>query len=100
MRLEERDDGRVAFVFCDRQWRPSALFRFVDRRASVQQEPRRVDVAVLAGDVQQQPRRVDVGRQIAPTTWVAGKATSLLKGIVATMNQLHLLVSYDLEFIT
>ena len=52
MLLEERDDGRVAFEFCDGQRRLTALCRPVDLRAFVQQQPRRVDVAFFASDVE------------------------------------------------
>ena len=52
MRLEERDDGRVALFFCDGQRRIAGLCRPVDLRAFVQQQPRRVDVALHAGDDQ------------------------------------------------
>ena len=36
MRLEERDDGRVAFAFCDGQWRVPILRCPIDLRAVVQ----------------------------------------------------------------
>ena len=39
----------------DRQRRPTVLLRRIDLRAVVQQQSRRVDVALLAGDVQRRP---------------------------------------------
>ena len=50
--LEQCDDGRVAHFFCDGQRRRAPLRRPVDLRTVVKQQPRRVDVALLAGDVQ------------------------------------------------
>ena len=50
MRLEERDDGRLAFAFCDGQWRVSVLRRPIDLGTLVQHQPRRVDVARLLLD--------------------------------------------------
>ena len=47
VRLEERDDGRVAFAFCDGQRRPAVIHRPVDLRAFVQQQQRHVDAARL-----------------------------------------------------
>ncbi len=45
-----RDDGRVPSFLRDGQWRCALLRRRVDLRAVVQQQPRRVDVALKAGD--------------------------------------------------
>ena len=52
MLLEERDDGRMALIFCDGQRRPTVLVRPIDLRTFLQQQPRRVDVTVLAGVIQ------------------------------------------------
>ena len=52
LRLEERDDGRVAVFLRDGQWRVSIPRRPIDLGTLVQQQPRRVDVAVPAGNVQ------------------------------------------------
>ena len=70
MRHEQRDDGQVIPSFCDPQRRRTALPRPVNIRAFAQQQPRRVDVAVLAGDVQRRPtllvRLVNIGAAVQP----------------------------------
>ena len=53
--LEQRDDGRTAPDFCDTQRRMTVLRHLINVRAVVQQQPRSVDVALLANHVQQRP---------------------------------------------
>ena len=69
MLLEERDDGRVAVFLRDGQWRVSIPRRPIDLGTFVQQQPRRVDVAIKAGDVQRRStlsvrRRIGVGSAV------------------------------------
>jgi len=70
MRHEQVDDGQVIHSFCDGQRRIAALLRPIDLRAVVQQQPRRVDVAPLAGNKQLRPtllvRLVNIGAAVQP----------------------------------